>query len=116
MNVIEKQVQLGRDLIELNAEWFRKIAEFDTDNVRKYVEFNQSFAARLPEVKDLAGLATLQREYGETLWGDAQEALRTRGEMLREAMEANTAVVQTAFQAEEAAPAPKAKRTTKAAA
>lgn len=97
MNPIETQMQLGRDLMELNVEWFRKIAEFDAQNVQNYVEMNQTFAQKLPEVKDVQAFMDLQREYGETLWNNTQEVFQTRGEMLREVMEANGAAVQSAM-------------------
>ena len=80
---------------------FQKIAEFDAANVQKYVEFNQSFAARLPEVRDIQGFADLQREYGETLWNNTQEAFQARAEMVREATEAATDVVRSAWSTEE---------------
>ena len=101
MNPIEKQFQMGRDLMELNTQWFQKIAEFDAANMQKYVEFNQSFAARLPEVRDMQGFADLQREYGETLWNNTQEAFQARAEMVREATEAATDVVRSAWSTEE---------------
>lgn len=97
MNPIERQMQLGRDLMELNAEWFRKIAEYDTENFQKYVEINQEFATRLPEVRDVQSFVELQREYGEHLWKNTQEVMKTRGEMLREAFEANAGRVRDAY-------------------
>ena len=115
MNPIEKQIQLGRELMELNAQWFQKIAEFDGKNVQSYVELNQTFAQRLPEVKDVQSFVELQREYGETLWNGTQEVFQARNDMVREAFEANTNAVQGAFKAEEAAPAKPASRTKKAA-
>ena len=77
MNPFEKQLQLGRELFELNASsaW-RQMVELDADSFRTMVETNQSFFARLPEVKDLPGFVSLQREYGETVWNGAQEALK----------------------------------------
>ena len=103
MNMIEKQMQMSRELMELNADWFRKLAEFDAENVRKLVEFNQDFAGRLPEIKDVQSFFELQREYGERLWEGTQEAFKSRGEMLKEAVEDNGAVVRKAFSQEEAA-------------
>jgi len=97
MNQFEKQLQMGRDLVELNAQWFRKIAEFDGDNVRKYVEINQEFARRLPQVSDFESFMGLQREYGETLWNGTQEAFKARSELLREALEANSTSVRSLF-------------------
>ncbi|MGK0260015.1 MAG: hypothetical protein ACI96M_003459 [Candidatus Azotimanducaceae bacterium] len=114
MNAIEKQIQLGRELMELNAQWFQKIAEFDGQNVQKYVDLNQTFAQRLPEVRDVQSFVELQREYGETLWNSTQEVVQTRGELLREAAEANTNAVKGAFTTEApvAPVAPVAKKTT----
>ena len=103
MNMIEKQMQMGRELMELNTEWFRKIAEFDGQNFQKYVDMNQEFAQRLPQVRDIQSFVDLQREYGETLWNSTQEAFSARNEMLREVMEANTEVVRGAFSTEEPA-------------
>ncbi|MEQ8693564.1 MAG: phasin family protein [Pseudomonadales bacterium] len=116
MNPIEKQMELGRELMELNAQWFQKIAEFDGQNVQKYVELNQTFAQRLPEVKDVASFVELQREYGETLWNSTQEVVQARSEMVREAFEANTNAVKSAFAEVAPQPAKKtASRTKKAA-
>jgi hypothetical protein len=100
MNPFEKQLEMGRELMELNTQWFQKITEFDTTNFQKYVEMNQEFAARLPEVKDVQSFSELQREYGETLWSATQNAFQARGELIREAAEANGEVVKTAFTAE----------------
>ncbi len=97
MNPFEQQMQLARELMELNAEWFRKLAEFDSKNLGSYVQFNQDFASKLPEVNDIQGFVELQREYGEQLWSNTQKALTTRGEMLREAFEAQNTAVRKAF-------------------
>ncbi|MEM7001906.1 MAG: phasin family protein [Pseudomonadota bacterium] len=119
MNPIERQMKLARELMELNTEWFRKIAEYDVQNVQKYVEMNQEFAQKLPEVRDIQSFADLQREYGETLWTNTQEVMKARGEMVREAFEANGDAWRTAFSNEEvveAAPKAKAEKAEKAAA
>lgn len=110
MNPFEKQIQLGRDLMELNSEWVRKLAEFDSSNVSNFIQFNQDFAGKLPEVKDVQGFIDLQREYGEQLWNGTQEVLKTRGEMLRDVMNENNETIRNAFSAEEK---PQAKRSTK---
>ena len=106
MNPIEKSMQFGRDLLEVNAEWMRKLAEFDGQSMRKYVEFNQEFGSKLPEVKDVQSFLELQRAYAEQLWSGAQETFKARGELVKEAVEANGAlwrrVVETASPVEEA--------------
>ena len=102
MNPIERQMALGRELMEINTQWFKKIAEFDASNFQKYVEMNQEFAGRIPEINDMQSFADLQREYGEALWSATQSAFQERGEMLREAAEANGAAVKSAFSPESA--------------
>lgn len=97
MNPIERQIALGRELMEINTQWFKKIAEFDASNFQKYIEMNQEFAGRIPEISDMQSFADLQREYGEALWSATQSAFQERGEMLREAAEANGAAVKSAF-------------------
>ena len=97
MNPFEQQLKLAREMMELNAESIRKIAEFDAQNLKNYVQFNQAFASRLPEVKDVQGLVELQREYGEALWNSTQAAIKARGEMQREAFEANTSIIRNAL-------------------
>ena len=97
MNPMEQQMKVARELMELNAEWFRKLAEFDSKNFSSYVQFNQDFAGKLPEVNDVQSFVELQREYGEQLWNNTQKALTTRGEMLRDAFEANNETIRKAF-------------------
>lgn len=89
MNPFEKQMQLGRELMELNTQWLSKIAEFDTENFKHYVEMNQTFAQKLPEANDIQSFMDLQREYGESLWKNTQEVVKARGELLQTAMEEN---------------------------
>ncbi len=102
MNFFEKQMQLGREMLELNVEWFRKFAEYDVENVRKFVEFNQDFAGRLPEVRDVQSFVELQREYGERLWEGTQDVVKGRTEMLREAVEEGGATLRKAFSQDQA--------------
>ena len=105
MNPFEKQLQLGRKLFELNASTLRRVVEQDAENFRKFMEINQSFFSRLPEAKDLSSFASLQREYGETVWSGAQQALKARGELLRESTGQAGELLRGAFaRAEESAP------------
>ena len=112
MNPFEQQMKLGRELMELNSEWFRKLAEFDSRNFNDYVQFNQDFAGKLPEVKDIQGFIELQREYGEQLWTNTQEAMQARGEMLRDAMTANGETLRKVFSPEEEKAQPKRTKST----
>ena len=109
MNVFERQADVGRQLFEVNTSWWRKLAEFDSETFRRYVEFNQDFAKRLTEVKDLQSFTELQREYGESLWSGAQDAIKERNEMLRDVAEANGELLRGMFSPEEKAKKSKAK-------
>ena len=98
MNPIEKSIQIGRDLMETNAEWLRKLAEFDGESVRKYFELNQEFGKKLPEVKDPASFFELQRTYVEQLWTGTRETFKARNDLVKEAFEANGSVLRRVFE------------------
>lgn len=104
MNVFEKSIQVGRDLMEVNVEWFRKLAEFDGQTVRKYIEFNQEFGKKLPEVKDPAAFFALQRSYAEQLWNGTQETVKARNDLVKEAFEANGSVLRRVLEVAKPAP------------
>ena len=112
MNPFEQQMKLGRELMELNSEWFRKLAEFDAKNLSDYVQFNQDFAGKLPDVKDIQDFMELQREYGEQLWNNTQAAMKARGEMLQDALNANGETLRKAFTPEEENTQPKRAKST----
>ena len=107
MNPVGQQMKLAREQMELNAKWFRKLVEFDSGKLGDYVRLNQDFAGKLPEVRDIQDFMELQREYGEQLWSGTQEALKARGELLRDAFNANGETLRNAFapQQEKASPA-----------
>ncbi len=117
MNPMEKQMQLGRELLELNTQWMGKMAEYDGETFKKYIEMNQSFAQRLPQISDISSFIELQREYGETLWNGVQSTFSERNGLVREAFEANTQLVREAWTpaAEKPAPAKARKSEAKAA-
>ena len=49
MSRMEKGMQLGRDLFDLNNNTWIKIAELSAENFKKYIELNQSYVEKLPE-------------------------------------------------------------------
>lgn len=100
MDQLEKQLKLARDLMELNTESFRKIADFDSKSFNSWVELNRDFVSRLPDVKDVEGFIGLQREYGEKLWNSSQDAVKARGDLLREVYEDSNAKIRSAFRSE----------------
>ena len=97
MSRIEKGAQLGRELFDLNTSTWTKIVELSNENFKKYVELNQSFVAKLPEVSDISSFVELQRSYGQDLWEGVQSDLQARGEIVREAVEQTGGLVRGVF-------------------
>ncbi len=108
MNILETQMQLGRELFEINTHVARRMAEITGEDFKQYFETNQEFAQKLGEVRDITAFMELQREYGEALYNGVTNRLQTRGEVVKEAFERSGEVVRGAFaqaseQAEQAA-------------
>jgi hypothetical protein len=87
MNVIEKQTELTKSLFNINSGALKEFTSQQKANVEKYIETNKSFGERLPEVRDISGFLTLQREYGESLWANAKSALATQNELVKTTFE-----------------------------
>ena len=104
-NGLENAGKLGRQLFDLNNNTMVKFVELSADNFKKYMELNQNYVAKLPEVNDVSSFVELQREYGQNLWEGVQADVRARGELVREAVEQTGSLVRGTFQdaAEEAA-------------
>ena len=102
MSRLEKGAQLGRELFDLNNSTWTKIVELGNENFKKYVELNQSFVAKLPEVSDISSFVELQRSYGQDLWEGVQSDLKTRGEIVREAVEQTGGLVRGVFSDDDA--------------
>ena len=107
-NGMENAGKLGRQLFDLNNETMLKFVELSTDNFKKYLELNQTYVAKLPEVNDVSSFVELQREYGQNLWEGVQADLRARGEIVREAVEQAGSLVRGSFSDE--APEAEAKK------
>ncbi len=109
-NGMENAGKLGRQLFDLNNDTMLKFVELSADNFKKYLELNQNYVAKLPEVNDVSSFVELQREYGQNLWEGVQADMRARGELVREAVEQTGSLVRGTFEgeAEEAAEAKEA--------
>lgn len=111
MSIIEKQADLGRSLYEINSSTLSEIADLSRKNIEQYFEVNRAFGEKLPEVRAVSSFFELQREYGETLWNNAREAVEAQNAILKNAFNETREVVSTAFTAEqEEAPKPAAKK------
>lgn len=105
---LEKQAALGRELFDLNIGTLRRLAELQADGVRKYFQTNQTYAERLPEIRDIPSFMELQREYGEAVWKGFAEGLKANGEVLLEAAGSAGEALRCAF-ADDEPTAPKQK-------
>ena len=101
MNIIENQMKLGRELFEINTHVMRRMAEITGEGIKQYLETNQEFAKRLPEIKDVSSFVDLQRDYGQTMYTAITERMQTRGEVLKEAVERGGEAMRDAFSLEE---------------
>ena len=99
-NGMENVGKLGRQLFDLNNDTMVKFVELSADNFKKYLELNQNYVAKLPEVNDMSSFVELQREYGQNLWEGVQADMRARGELVREAVEQTGSLVRGTFEGE----------------
>ena len=96
-NGLEKGTKLSRQLFDLNNTTMVKFVELSAENFRKYLELNQNYVSKLPEVSDVSSFVELQREYGQNLWEGLQDDLRARGELVRGAVEQTGSLVRGSF-------------------
>ena len=104
MSVIDKQVNLGKNLYQINANTLRGIAELQRDNVEKYFELNKAYVEQLPSVDSFKAFVELQREYNQNIWDGVKSTVKTQSDIVREALEESGQVLKKAFVAEKPKP------------
>jgi Phasin protein len=102
MSIIERQSELGKSIFEINTNTLKELATLQRENFEKYFSTNRSYGEKLPEIKDVSSFVSLQREYGETLWGNVREAVETQNGILRGAFEETRVALEKAFKTEAA--------------
>jgi len=102
MNMLQKQVEMGRALFEINQNTFQELARTQQDNFKKYMELNTDFSKRLPEVTDISTFVELQKEYNETLWTGVKDSTKGQVEVIKTAVEESGEAVRKAFTVETA--------------
>lgn len=115
MNMMEKQSELGKSLYSINTSTMSEMAEMSRKNIEQYFEVNRSFGEKLPEVREIGSLMSLQREYAETMWNQAKEAMEAQSALMQSAFSETRDAFQTAFSTEESAPKKAATKATRAA-
>jgi hypothetical protein len=104
MSVIEKQVNLGKNLYQINANTLRGIAELQRDNVEKYFELNKAYVEQLPAVDSFRAFIELQREYNQSIWEGVKTSVKSQSDIVRGALEESGQVLKQAFTAEPVKP------------
>jgi hypothetical protein len=102
MSRMEKGIKLGQELFDLNNSTLVKIAELSAENFKKYLELNQTYVEKLPEVRDVSSFVELQRDYGQQLWEGIQADVKARTDIVRGAVEQTGSLVRGVFSGEEA--------------
>ena len=114
MNIIEKQTELGKSLYAINSSTMKEYMTMQRTNFEKYIEVNREFGSRLPEIKDITSVVELQREYTETMWAQAKEAVEAQTDLLKGAFVETRDALKTAYTFENAEIAEKPKAKAKA--
>ena len=108
---------LGRDLFALNVESMRKAMDLNTESWRKFMAMNEETMKKARTLKDYSGWMELQRNYGQSMWEDAQDWMRAQNELNQAAYTEASSMVREAYAPEAPEPAtPPKKQSTKAAA
>lgn len=97
MSIVQRQVELGRDMYQINTQTLRGFMEVQRESVEKYLELNRSYVERLPEVRDLGAFMALQRDYNETLWSGIRSSVQAQTELARSAFQDTSEALRTAF-------------------
>ena len=102
MNVIERQTELTKLLYSINSAAIKEFASQQKANVEKYMATNKSFGEKLPDIKGVTELFSLQREYGESLWANAKTAFETQNDLVKATFEETRGAFKVAITAEKA--------------
>ena len=103
MSIFEKQAQLGKSLFQINTSILRELVSLQRENFGKYVQLNQEFGKKLPEVTSISEFVSLQNEYNESLWSGMRTAMSSQTQVLKTAVEETGAAFTSAYSNTEAA-------------
>lgn len=96
MNMIERQMELQRQLIELQTDTWRKLFEQGSASSQRMWDLGSSFA-QAPAGGDFAAWGDAQRQLAESLWSGYQDDLRERGEIVRDAFTQASTLIRDAY-------------------
>ncbi len=93
MNIIERQANVARQLVEINLDTTRKMFELTGSGMRHYLDLNAKYLERIRQPEGLRDVLELQRDYGQSLVSGVRDDLRERGSLLKQALEQTSSVL-----------------------
>ena len=87
MSVIEKSVQLGKDLFEINRKTAQEIVAIQVGGMRRYIETNVDAVRNASEIKSFPQFAEAQKSYNATLMAGVQSDLMAGRDVVKSAFE-----------------------------
>lgn len=102
MNLFERQAQLSQSMFDINSSTIKSLVEHGQSQIKKYVETNQQFGNKLPEVRDLSTLISLQREYSEAIVSNIRSSVEEQTTTMKDAFSQSRKALEAAFATETA--------------
>ncbi len=97
MSIIERQTVLGKSLFQINTQAITDLVELQRKNMEQFFTTNRDFGERIPEIRELGGFLSLQRDYGGTLWSNTKEALSSQNAIFQNAFAETRDALKVAF-------------------
>ena len=96
MSVIEKSVQLGKDLFAINRKTTQEMVAIQVGGVRRYIETNVGAVRRIPQIKSFPQFAEAQKQYNATLIAGVQSDLLAGRDVVKSAFVDTRAAIKVA--------------------
>jgi len=96
MSVIEKSVQLGKDLFAINRKTTREIVAIQVGGVRRYIETNVDAVRNVRDIKSFPAFTEAQKSYNTALIKGVQSDLLAGRDVVKSAFEDTRAAINVA--------------------
>lgn len=93
MSVIQKSVQLGKDLFAINRKTTKSMVAIQIGGVRRYIETNVVALRNVREIKSFPQFAEAQKTYSSTLMAGVQSDLLAGRSVVKDAVADTRAVI-----------------------
>ena len=96
MSVIEKSVQLGKDLFAINRKTAQEIVAIQVGGVRRYIETNVDAVRTIREIKSVPEFTEAGKSYNAALISGVQSDLLAGRDVVKSAFEDTRAAINVA--------------------